>query len=506
MRDVEPAAVQVGGADLHQAGHRHFFDFTELAEVHRRDRRDARTTAGAGGSGRGFLGLLQHGLDVGLHVFLQHAAVRAGGLDLGQLDAEFAGQLANRRTCVDLGAAGAGRYAGGFRGGGGQRGDGRDLGSRDRMGTLGDAVHRLFSGGRGRRCGRGGACGLELEDQVAGPDFGIQLDLDAFHHAGGRRGDFHAGLVGLQGDQRLLGCDAVAGLDQDFDDLGLAIRADVRHEDVLHRDGGCRCGGCSRSRGRGRCGGRCSSLGWSRGGRSGASNAQLEDQGAGADVVIQLDLDALHHACGRGGDLHAGLVGFQGDQRLLGGDGIAGLDQDFDDLGGAVRADVRHEDFLHAGGGGRRGGGLCRCGGGLLFSLGRGSCSLSGRRGSGTLDFQFQQFVAFLEAVAQLDLQALDHAGLGSRDFHAGLVRFQGQQALFGFDAVANLDEQLDHFTFAAADVGYANQFTHNASPQQSSGLRFSGSMPNLAMASATTLGSISPRSARASRAARATQ
>ena len=26
VRHVEPAAVQVGGADLHQAGHRYFFD------------------------------------------------------------------------------------------------------------------------------------------------------------------------------------------------------------------------------------------------------------------------------------------------------------------------------------------------------------------------------------------------------------------------------------------------------------------------------------------------
>ncbi|VVN72322.1 hypothetical protein PS685_05106 [Pseudomonas fluorescens] len=128
------------------------------------------------------------------------------------------------------------------------------------------------------------------------------------------------------------------------------------------------------------------------------------------------------------------------------------------------------------------------------------------RRRSGALGFQFQQFVAFFQAVAQLDLQALDDTGLGSRDFHARLVRFQGQDALIGFDTVADFYKQLDDFTVAAADVRYSNEFAHKYSPQQSSGLRFSGLMPNLTMASATTLGSISPRSASASRAANTTK
>ncbi|MNZ06895.1 hypothetical protein D3C78_236570 [compost metagenome] len=429
--------------------------------------------------------------------------MRTGGRYRAQLDAELAGQLANRRAGMDLGAAGAGRYAGGVGGCGGQGGDGADLGGGDRMGAVRHAVHRLACGGRCGR-GRGGARDLEPEDQVAGADLGIQLDLDAFHHAGGRRGDLHAGLVGFQGDQRLLGLNGIAGLDQHFDDLGLAGRADIRNLDVLHR------GSSGRSRSGSRCCCRCRSCGGcgglGRGSRSGACDLEFEDQVAGADFTVQHDLDAFHHAGGGGGDLHGGLVGLQGDQGLLGLHGVADLDQDFDDLDLAVSADVRHEDVLHAGACGRGSGSRRRGGGWLRFGLGRRSGGLRGRRGGGTLDFQFQQFVAFLQTVAQLDLQALDHTGLGRGDFHAGLVGLQGQQALIGFDAVADLDEQLDHFTFAAADVGYANQFTHNASPQQSSGLRFSGSIPNLAMASATTLGSISPRSARASRVARTTQ
>src|SRR5690606_32674965 len=105
------------------------------------------------------------------------------------------------------------------------------------------------------------------------------------------------------------------------------------------------------------------------------------------------------------------------------------------------------------------------------------------------------------QAVAELDLQALDHPGLGRRDFHAGLVGLQGQQALFGLDAIANLDEQFDDFAFAAANVRDTNQFAHFFAPQQSSGLGLLVSIPKRAIASATTVRSMSPRSARASSA-----
>ncbi|MCY1524946.1 hypothetical protein D9M68_599070 [compost metagenome] len=277
-----------------------------------------------------------------------------------------------------------------------------------------------------------------------------------------------------------------------------------------------RSGGRLRSSGlrRGRSGSRCRSgrrRGCGRlfrgGRRSSASHLELEDQVAGADFVTDLDRHAFHHAGGRRGDFHAGLVRLQGDQRLVGFHRVAGLHHHLDDAGLAGRTDVRHLDILHAGRCRRRGGrGGC---GSRGWSLGLGSLGSRSRRFGGrgtTLDFQLENLVAFLQGVAQLDLDALHHPGPGAGDFHAGLVRLQGQQALVGLDAVADLDQQFDDFPFAAADVGYANQLTHRASPQQSSGLRFSGSMPSLTMASATTFGSISPRSASASSAASTTQ
>jgi len=244
--------------------------------------------------------------------------------------------------------------------------------------------------------------------------------------------------------------------------------------------------------------------------RSSALNLELEDEVASADFVIQLDRNALNHTGGWRWNFHAGLVGFEGDQRLISLNGIAGLDQDFDDFGFARRTDIRDMNVLN-GGSGRcsscRGRSLGNRGGGRLFSCsGSGSRSWCFRCRSGAFDFQFQQFVAFFQAVAQLDLQALDDTGFRSRDFHARLVRFQRQDALIGFDAVADFYKQLDDFTVAAADVRYSNEFAHKYSPQQSSGLRFSGLMPNLTIASATTLGSISPRSASASRAANTTK
>ncbi|VVO26179.1 hypothetical protein PS704_04625 [Pseudomonas fluorescens] len=384
---------------------------------------------------------------------------------------------------------------------------------------VGNRCSRCCSGWRrssGRRCSclcwRGSSRGrsarhFQFQDQVAGADFVVELDADALDYASGRRWDFHAGLVGFQGDQRLVGGDGVACLDQYFDDLGLARRTDVRDMNVLNGVGNrcsrC-CSGWRRSSGR-----RCSCLCWrgSSRGRS-ARHFQFQDQVAGADFVVELDADALDYASGRRWDFHAGLVGFQGDQRLISLDGVADLDLDLDDLGLARRTDVRHVHLLSRSGS-RRG---CwrwssgRSSGRFLFSFcSWRSGSRRGRR-SGTFDFQLQQFVAFFQTIAQLHFQALDDTGLRRRHFHARLVRFQRQDALVGFDTVADLYKQFNYFTFTAADVRYANEFAHRISPQQSSGLRFSGLIPNLAMASATTLGSMSPRSANASRAANTTK
>ena len=64
-----------------------------------------------------------------------------------------------------------------------------------------------------------------MRDLVAG------LDQQFFHHAGLRAGDVHGGLVRLHGDQGGVQSQAVAGLDQDVDDLDILEAADVRQLD-----------------------------------------------------------------------------------------------------------------------------------------------------------------------------------------------------------------------------------------------------------------------------------
>jgi hypothetical protein len=69
--------------------------------------------------------------------------------------------------------------------------------------------------------------------------------------------------------------------------------------------------------------------------------------------------------------------------------------------------------------------------------------------------FQQQQQAAFVDLVAQGDLEFLDHAGVAGRDLHRGLVGFDGDQALLDLDRVADLDQQLDHGdVLEIADVG----------------------------------------------------
>jgi len=157
----------------------------------------------------------------------------ASGRHSVQLDAEFTGQLAYRRASVNLGTAWRrcssswSRCGLGFCSRCGCRCSGRC--------SFSFGSSRSGGGWSGSRCG---ALYFQLEDEVTGADFVFQLDCDAFHHASSRRRNFHGSLVGFQGDQRLVGFDGVANLDQQLDDLGLARRTDVRNMNVLNRGGG----------------------------------------------------------------------------------------------------------------------------------------------------------------------------------------------------------------------------------------------------------------------------
>jgi hypothetical protein len=89
---------------------------------------------------------------------------------------------------------------------------------------------------RSRRCRGCGWCsgraiGFHQQDQRAFGNLVAYLDLQFLDDTGMARRDFHAGLVGLDRDQRLINLDAVANLDQQLDDFHFLEVADIRDFD-----------------------------------------------------------------------------------------------------------------------------------------------------------------------------------------------------------------------------------------------------------------------------------
>ena len=167
-----------------------------------------------------------HGLGEGLHVFLRDAALGAGALHFFERHAEFARELAHRGrrmrqlargravgSCGGKAAVGAARL---------RRGAGALAAARRAAAVPAPARQR-------RRCRGRPAAAFDHRDQVADVDLVAQLDLELLEHAGRGRRNLHRRLVGLDGDQRLLGLDRVARLDQHLDHRDILEVADVGH-------------------------------------------------------------------------------------------------------------------------------------------------------------------------------------------------------------------------------------------------------------------------------------
>ena len=172
-----------------------------------------------------------HGrLDEILHVLLQDARAGTRALDLRQVDAQFARELAHGRRRMRA----LERFVVDGRGGHCRRG--RRCGERCRCGRRRRRRRAAGAGGgadgRGRRCRRGGlgfACGrgVEREDQRPFADLVAQLQLQVPDHACRGRRHVHRRLVRFQRDQRVLGLHRVARLHEDLDDRNVLEVADV---------------------------------------------------------------------------------------------------------------------------------------------------------------------------------------------------------------------------------------------------------------------------------------
>ena len=78
----------------------------------------------------------------------------------------------------------------------------------------------------------GSALHFQRQHHGAFGDLVAQLHFQFLHHTSMAGGDLHGGLVGLHGDQALLGLNAVARLDQHFDHTDFGEIANVGHFDV----------------------------------------------------------------------------------------------------------------------------------------------------------------------------------------------------------------------------------------------------------------------------------
>jgi hypothetical protein len=114
--------------------------------------------------------------------------------------------------------------------------------------------------------------------------------------------DFHRGLVGLHGEQRLLGGHGVAHLDQHLDHGHVLEVADIG--DLQVHGGGCAGAAARGSHGGRSCGhgpARGLQRGWRAAVRERIGGLQHHDHGAFLDLVAQGNLDFLDHASVAGG-------------------------------------------------------------------------------------------------------------------------------------------------------------------------------------------------------------
>ena len=143
----------------------------------------------------------------------------------------------------------------------------------------------------------------------------------------------------------------------------------------------------------------------------GLGGTQQEDEVALGDPIARLDLDLGRRARGRRGNLQGRLVGLQGDQRVLGLDHGARLDVDLDDRDVLEIADVRDLDLDHVIEAARRAVVRRTAPGGWRGVL---LDPLLGRDGCRTVRLEEEDEVALGDAVAGLDRELMDGAGLGA--------------------------------------------------------------------------------------------
>ena len=214
-----------------------FFDdaFFVLAQVVHADFRRVKLDAGVGDAVRFFDDFADVQQGFGRDAADVQADTTEGlvALDQGDFQAEVGGAEGGGvtgRACADdehVHRAFRGRAAGDGGGGSGRLCGRCRLGSCRRSGFCG------CGGGGCCRCGAGTTGAVEGADGVSGGDFVADFDGQGGDNAVCRCGDVHRGFVGFEGDERVFFFDAVARLDQDFDDVNVGEVAQIGNDDRL---------------------------------------------------------------------------------------------------------------------------------------------------------------------------------------------------------------------------------------------------------------------------------
>ena len=166
--------------------------------------------------------------------------------------------------------------------------------------------------------------------------------------------------------------------------------------------------------------------------------------------------------------VHSRFVGFQSNQRVVFGNGVAHFDFNGDYIYISMTANVWNGYFN----------GCTACGSGsgcsgrrrLCFS-GRSRSSLS----SGSTGFNGQNYAAFGDFVADFDFHFFHNACCIGRYVHSGFVGFQCNQGVVNGDGVARFDFYCDNIdVFMTADIGYFDFYDTHLSSFDDFGLRSS--------------------------------
>ena len=204
-------------------------------------------------------------------------------------------------------------------------------GSRSRCSCRCGGLSRSGSGGR--------TSGFHFNNGSTFRYFVADFQEYGFNDTSSRTRYVHGRFVGFQSNQRVVFGNSVAHFDFNGDYIYISMTANIRNGYL----NGC----AARRSGSGCCGRRrlCFSNRSRSGFSSGSTGFNGQNYAAFGDFVTDFDFHFFDHACCIGRYVHSGFVGFQSNQGVVNGDGVARFDFYCDDIDVFMTADIRYFDF-----------------------------------------------------------------------------------------------------------------------------------------------------------------